>query len=708
MGVVKNKFGQSSGVQVLWMDDEPGFLRVLNDALEEEQLGVAIEAATSIPEAEEKLQSERYCAFVADLRMDDSDPAGQNGAVFLLEVNRRYRALPTFVYTAWLNDPIYEELLLSSYVIAAVSKIMEWSRPVSRLPFITKLQEFAFNFSRVKDFKPERIQFGDYISNPNKYRDQTAVHWLKHRLWIEPDMERQNLAWCVVCGFSIVKGSKDIFDFPDEEALVKIGRECNLVPFAYSKCYAPESIDPSTTSGSAWVSTLLNNDKYPTLRVRIGGDVLSADFDTGAYQTFVSDNLVERGVFDFLRESESVHLNETFTYWTKKVSMALVGTDGREKAERLPVNIVDSWHDSPFVKINPKRMALVGRDVLRAFKCRVLLDSTERSTSVKMLAESQAVEGPTVNRLYPGVEAFNAGYLEVGNNHTIYFEEHGKPDGKPALYLHGGPGGGCDPNSHRFFDPSHYRVVLFDQRGCGRSRPHACLEANDTWALVNDIELLRQKLGVDRWVVFGGSWGSALALAYSETHPDRVSALVLRGIFLLRQSELDWFYKEGANHIFPDEWAMFVSVIPKKERSNLLKAYHKRLTDGDENTQLKAARAWTLWEMRTSTLLPDPKRAARAEEDGFCIAFAKIETHYFLNGGFFRPETQVIDNIDRIRHIPAVIVQGRHDVVCPSRTAWELHQAWPEADFRIVPDAGHSAYEPGIVHELVAATDRFR
>jgi proline iminopeptidase len=310
--------------------------------------------------------------------------------------------------------------------------------------------------------------------------------------------------------------------------------------------------------------------------------------------------------------------------------------------------------------------------------------------------------------LYPPIEANHVGRLRVSELHQLYFEESGNPKGKPALFLHGGPGAGIEPKHRRFFDPAAYRIVLFDQRGCGKSRPFASLDENTTWDLVRDIEKLRVHLGIDRWVVFGGSWGSALALAYAETHPDRVSALVLRGIFLLRKQEIDWFYQRGASAIFPDAWEEYIGPIPEAERGDLVAAYHRRLTSEDAAVRQDAARAWAVWEGKTSCLLPNAEWIATTAGDDFSLAFARIECHYFVNGGFFGQGRGLLANVSKIRHIPGVIVQGRYDVVCPMETAWALHRAWPEADFRVAADAGHAATEPGNLHELIEATDRFR
>jgi len=310
--------------------------------------------------------------------------------------------------------------------------------------------------------------------------------------------------------------------------------------------------------------------------------------------------------------------------------------------------------------------------------------------------------------LYPEIEAVRTGRLRVSDVHELYFEESGNPQGQPVVFVHGGPGGGTEPKHRRFFDPAAYRIVLFDQRGCGKSTPHASLEDNTTWHLVADMEALRGHLGIERWQVFGGSWGSTLALAYAEAHPERVTGLVLRGIFMLRKQEIDWFYQQGASALFPDAWEGYLAPIPEGERRDLLHAYHRRLTSDDPEVRSAAARAWSIWEGSTSHLYVDPEEVGRTGEEQFALAFARIECHYFVNRGFFQPETQLLDGVPRIRHIPAVIVQGRYDVVCPMESAWALHRAWPEAEFRLVPDAGHSAFEPGIIHELVEATDRFR
>ena len=319
---------------------------------------------------------------------------------------------------------------------------------------------------------------------------------------------------------------------------------------------------------------------------------------------------------------------------------------------------------------------------------------------------SHPVKDP-VSWLYPPIEPYRTGRLRVSDVHDLSFEESGNPKGKPVVFLHGGPGGGSDPKARRFFHPDKYRIMLFDQRGCGKSTPYASLEENTTWDLVSDIEKLREHLEIARWQVFGGSWGSTLALAYAEKHPDRVTELVLRGIFLLRKKEIDWFYQEGASILFPDAWEPYLAHIPEAERGDLVAAYHKRLTSDDPVVRLAAAKIWSGWEGATSKLLPDASFAGHYEEDEFALAFARIEAHYFANRGFLEEEGQLLRDAGKIRHIPGVIVQGRYDVVCPIESAWALHRAWPEADFVISPDAGHSAWEPPNTRALVAATDKF-
>ena len=312
-------------------------------------------------------------------------------------------------------------------------------------------------------------------------------------------------------------------------------------------------------------------------------------------------------------------------------------------------------------------------------------------------------DAPT--ELFPPVEPYRRGRMKVSALHTLYFEECGNPAGRPLVFLHGGPGGGCEPAQRRYFDPRKWRIILFDQRGCGRSRPHAELRENTTWDLVADIEQLRVHLSIDQWLVFGGSWGSTLALAYAQSHPARVQALVLRGIFLLRAAEVAWFYQGGASAIFPDAWDAYLHAIPKREHGDLLSAYYKRLTSRDAQVRRKAARAWSVWEASTSKLVSDPALVKKFGRGRFAEAFARIEAHYFVNRGFFEHDDQLLRNVRRIRHIPGVIVQGRYDVVCPMRSAWDLACAWPEAELIVVPDAGHSMSETGIRAALIGATD---
>ena len=327
----------------------------------------------------------------------------------------------------------------------------------------------------------------------------------------------------------------------------------------------------------------------------------------------------------------------------------------------------------------------------------------------KRPARRTASRSAKLRQLYAPIRPHRAGHLQVSDVHELYFEESGNPRGKPAVFLHGGPGAGTDPRMRGFFDPKRYRIVLFDQRGCGKSRPHASLIDNTTWHLVEDIERLREHLGIEKWLVFGGSWGSTLALAYAQTHPQRVTELVLRGIFLLRRWELEWFYQNpgGAAALYPDLWEQYVAPIPSAERSDMMRAYYQRLTSDDPDVLAAAARAWSIWEGATSFLRMNPSYVARFEQSAYAAAFARIECHYFVNSGFLRTDNQLLEEVGRIRHIPAVIVQGRYDVVCPMKSAWDLHRAWPEAALLVSADAGHSAFEPSNLHELIDATDRF-
>ncbi|KAK7109436.1 probable proline iminopeptidase [Littorina saxatilis] len=321
-----------------------------------------------------------------------------------------------------------------------------------------------------------------------------------------------------------------------------------------------------------------------------------------------------------------------------------------------------------------------------------------------------AEEKAELRAQYPEKEAYDSGTLKVSDIHTLKYWQYGISSGNPVVFVHGGPGGGTSVRDSRYFDPAAYRIILFDQRGSGESTPAAELKENNTWASVEDMERLRKHLGVDRWVVFGGSWGSTLSLAYAETHPDKVKALVLRGIFNLRRKELEWFYEDkgGACMMFPDYFEDYRDFIPRAEQKDMMGAYYRRLTGDDEKVRLEAAKQWSRWEMATSRLYIDDNYLSKAEGDKWSLQFARIECHYFINGGFMESDTQLLDNVGKIRHIPATIVQGRYDIVCPMETAWLLHKRWPEAEFFIIPDSGHSAVEPGTTSRLVQAADKYK
>lgn len=310
--------------------------------------------------------------------------------------------------------------------------------------------------------------------------------------------------------------------------------------------------------------------------------------------------------------------------------------------------------------------------------------------------------------LFSPIEPYNKQFLKVSEIHNIYFEECGNPNGHPVIFLHGGPGGGIAADYRRFFDPQFYRIVLFDQRGAGQSTPTAELRENTTWDLTADIEKIRRHLKLEKWMVFGGSWGSTLALAYAIQNPSRVVSLILRGIFLCRPNELQWFYQHGASEIFPDAWDEYYNLIPQNERHDLIKAYHKRLTDPNEAVRLQHAKVWSKWEGATSRLLPKAEAIDAFDDAKLALAFARIECHYFVNNAFFETPNFLLENIGRIRHLPCRIVQGRYDVVCPVRSAWDLKKAWPESELKIIADAGHSASEVGIRSELVQATQDFK
>jgi len=307
---------------------------------------------------------------------------------------------------------------------------------------------------------------------------------------------------------------------------------------------------------------------------------------------------------------------------------------------------------------------------------------------------------------YPEIEPYETGMLDVGDGHSVYWERVGTKGAKPAVFLHGGPGGAISPTQRRLFDPALYDVILFDQRGCGKSTPNASIEANTTWHLVADIERLREMMGVEKWLVFGGSWGSTLALAYAETHPERVSELVLRGIYTLTRAELDWYYQFGVSEMFPDKWERFQAPIPEAERHEMMAAYRRRLTGSDREEQLRCAVAWSSWEGETITLLPNPDYSDHFYDPEFALAFARIENHFFVHAGWLE-EGQLLRDAVKLRDIPGVIIHGRYDMPCPAKYAWQLHKAWPKADFHLIEGAGHAYLEPGILDQLIRATDRF-
>ena len=313
-----------------------------------------------------------------------------------------------------------------------------------------------------------------------------------------------------------------------------------------------------------------------------------------------------------------------------------------------------------------------------------------------------------MRQLYPEIEPFRSGLFKVSDLHQIYVEEVGNPKGYPVLFLHGGPGAGCSPKHRRYFDPKHYRIILFDQRGAGQSIPHAELRENTTWDLVNDIEKLRESLNIQKWHVFGGSWGSTLALSYAVTYPERVSGLIVRGIFLCRPEEIKWFYQEGAHWIFPDEWESFVKPIPPSERNDMVRNYYKYLTSDNMNVRKEAAKRWSEWEGATIKLIPDPKTKDTFGGDMMAMSLARIECHYFINNAFFKTNNFLLEQAHKLKNIPGVIVHGRYDIVCPVKSAFDLHKVWPEAELHVIPDAGHAVDEPGILTALINATDRFR
>ena len=312
-----------------------------------------------------------------------------------------------------------------------------------------------------------------------------------------------------------------------------------------------------------------------------------------------------------------------------------------------------------------------------------------------------------MSKLYPKIEPYNEFYIKVSNLHTIFVEESGNKNGKPVIFLHGGPGGGIEPIYRQYFNPKKWRIIIFDQRGCGKSIPHAELKQNTTWDLVNDIEIIRNYLDIKSWTIFGGSWGSTLSLSYAIIHPDRCEMLILRGIFLLRKFEIDWFYQNGCSYIFPDEWENYKSVIPKSEQNNYVKAYYKKLTSKNYQIRIKAAKAWSKWEASTSKLIYNKKSLHQFNNEKIAEAFARIECHYFINKGFFKSDGWILDNLDKIKNIPTIIVQGRYDIVCPMKSAWDLHNKLPKSKLIIIPDSGHSMLENGIQKKLISITDKY-
>jgi proline iminopeptidase len=312
-----------------------------------------------------------------------------------------------------------------------------------------------------------------------------------------------------------------------------------------------------------------------------------------------------------------------------------------------------------------------------------------------------------MKQLYPEIEPYNEFDLKVSGLHTIHVEESGNPKGKPVIFLHGGPGGGIEPIYRQYFNSEKWRIIIFDQRGCGKSTPHAELRENTTWDLVSDIEKIREYLDIEKWVVFGGSWGSTLSMSYAIKHPSRCKGLILRGIFMLRKKEINWFYQEGASYIYPDAWEYYVVPIPELERDDLVAAYYKRLTSSDDKVRIEAAKAWSIWEASTSKLFQSGDHLHHFEESSVAEAFARIECHYFTNDGFFDTDEWLLENVDKIRHIPTVIIQGRYDIVCPMVSAWDLHRKFPEADFHVVQDAGHSMTEDGIAKKLLEYSDKY-
>lgn len=691
-----------ANLPILWMDDKPEHIKDYVRTLEVEKSPISVEVSTSIADAERKLKQKKYLALVIDCQMDDNDRS-QNGADFLLDINAKIRTLPTFVYTAFRTETLYKESLERSYAIAIAEKTDTFETPLHSNPFFAAIIRSAQNFLEVKDLKPEKIQFERYIADPNSYKSDVEAHWQRHKNWITKEIARIGWIWGVVCGENIVAGSADLFDFPTEEELMKIGKSNNLIPFAYSFSHDPEMSELGIGKNLIGWSMIAEKDYFPTFRLTMAGNEITDDFDTGAHQTQVSDDLIPKGILDAVQSKNSLHLGESYSFFTKKIDVKVSDNDLTHDSRKIAVRIIRDWVNSPFVKINKNRRALIGRDILRAFDLRVLLDSHKKETQV-LLGNNSNQKWST---LYPLSQPYNEGWLQVSRHHNLSFEESGNKNGKPVLVLHGGPGAGRNVNNRRFFNPDRYRIILYDQRGSGKSIPLASLEENTTWDLVEDIEMLRKHLRINKWQVFGGSWGSTLALAYAQNHPTMVTELVLRGIFLLRQWEINWFYQQGANVLFPDAWEDYLAPIKEEDRGDMVLAYNKLLTRDNLDLRLSAARAWATWEARLNSLVPNPHGLERLKSDEFCLSFSRIENHFFLNKGFFNPENQLLNNVDKIKHIPTTVIHGRHDIICPIQNAWDLKQIWQEIDLRIVEDACHSAFEPGIMQELILATEKY-
>ncbi len=673
--------------RVLWMDDNSSYVRDVAESLDRAGWELCIDVAASIAQAREMLTSGRYCALVADCRMDDDAPAANNGAEFVRIINDQYPALPTFVLTSYLNDPLYADALRRARPLMAASKLDPLPKKVTDMPLLRALRSNAQRYMEVRDEAPERVSLEVFIRDVANRGEIIRLHSRKHWTWIEREMLNKKLLWCVVCGSEVVAGSSDLATFPEDEELMRIGERARLVPFVYSLPAPIESI------ASVWASTRYADDWYPTVAVEIGSKQLSGDLDTGAFQTHVPDWMVQRGLF--AATQQSAHLGRKFEFFTSKTDLVLSRESGERETVRIAVCAVCDWERSPFVEVNPRREALIGRDVLRASASTFELCPTKRLTHVRRDSRS--------TQLFDAIEPYKEFRLMVSDIHELFVEQCGSPDGVPIVFLHGGPGSGSDARSRRLFDPNAYSVTLFDQRGCGRSRPHCSVEQNTTQELVDDIEKIRNAVGVKNWIVFGGSWGSTLALAYAQKYPHRVRGLVLRGVFMLRRKELHWFYEDGAGELYADAWEEYLAPIPDASVGNRMKAYANILRNGDAAAKRSAAKAWMTWEMKLSTLVPDLDRIAKATDPSGALAFATIENHYFANGGFFSSEDQLLLGVNHIRHLPCIMVQGRYDLVCPMRTAWDLKQVWPEAELRIIDAAGHSAFDPNIQSALLQA-----